>query len=70
MAPPTSKTLTTVQLLDAEMHFLSSHHWQPRVLAVQLAQSEKRKHCSSDASGGGGGWEGGWGGGGGRGGEA
>lgn len=39
--------LTTVQLLDVEMHFLSSHHWQPRVLAVQLAQSENRKHCSS-----------------------
>lgn len=32
------------------MHFLSSHHWQPWVLAVQLAQSEKRKHCSSERS--------------------
>lgn len=42
--------LTTVQLLEAEMHFLSSHHWQPRVLEVQLAQSEKRKHSSSELS--------------------
>ncbi|TNN45262.1 hypothetical protein EYF80_044534 [Liparis tanakae] len=29
------------------MHFLSSHHWQPLVLAVQLAQSENRKQRSS-----------------------
>lgn len=47
----TLRRLTTVQLLDTEMHFLSSHHWQPRVLAVQLAQSENRKHCSSVLSG-------------------
>lgn len=47
------RRLTTVQLLDAAMHFLSSHHWQPLVLAAQLAQSEKRKHCSSVLSGGG-----------------
>lgn len=47
----TLRRLTTVQLLDAEMHFLSSHHWQPLVLAVQLAQSENRKHCSSVLSG-------------------
>lgn len=42
--------LTTVQLLEAEMHFLSSHHWQPWVLAVQLVQSVKRTHCSSALS--------------------
>lgn len=29
---------TVLQLLLAEMHFLSSHHWHPFVLAVQLAQ--------------------------------
>lgn len=39
---PPAGTLTVVQLLEAEMHFLSSHHWQPLVLAVQLAQSENR----------------------------
>lgn len=44
------RRLTTVQLLEAEIHFLSSHHWQLRVLAVQLAQSENRKHCSSELS--------------------
>lgn len=42
--------LTTVQLLEAGMHFLSSHHWQPWVLAVQLAQSENRKQRSSELS--------------------
>lgn len=41
LAPP-AVALTELQLLDAEMHFLSSHHWQPLVLAVQLAQSENR----------------------------
>lgn len=44
---PSAGTLTELQLLDAEMHFLSSHHWQPLVLAVQVVQSEKRKHRSS-----------------------
>lgn len=44
---PSAVTLTELQLLDAEMHFLSSHHWQPLVLAVQVVQSEKRKHRSS-----------------------
>lgn len=39
---PPAVTLTELQLLEAEMHFLSSHHWQPLVLAVQLAQSENR----------------------------
>lgn len=34
--------LTEVQLLKAEIHFLSSHHWHPLVFAVQLAQSENR----------------------------
>ena len=46
LAPPVGP-LTEVQLLEAEMHFLSSHHWHPLVLAVQLAQSENRKHRSS-----------------------
>lgn len=41
LAPPVGQ-LTEVQLLEAEMHFLSSHHWHPLVLAVQLAQSENR----------------------------
>lgn len=41
LAPPVGP-LTEVQLLEAEMHFLSSHHWHPLVLAVQLAQSENR----------------------------
>lgn len=41
LAPP-AVTLTELQLLDAEIHFLSSHHWQSLVLAVQLAQSENR----------------------------
>lgn len=39
---PPAGPLTEVQLLEAEMHFLSSHHWHPLVLAVQLAQSENR----------------------------
>lgn len=39
---PPGGPLTEVQLLEAEMHFLSSHHWHPLVLAVQLAQSENR----------------------------
>lgn len=41
LTPPVGP-LTEVQLLEAEMHFLSSHHWHPLVLAVQLAQSENR----------------------------
>lgn len=41
LTPPVG-SLTEVQLLEAEMHFLSSHHWHPLVLAVQLAQSENR----------------------------
>lgn len=44
---PSTRLLTEVQLLRAEMHFLSSHHWQPLVFAVQLVQSEKRWHLSS-----------------------
>lgn len=39
LLPPVG-TLTEVQLLKVEMHFLSSHHWHPLVFAVQLAQSE------------------------------
>lgn len=31
---------TTVQLLEEGMHFMSSHHWQSLVLAVQEEQSE------------------------------
>lgn len=46
MLPPAG-TLTEVQLLPAEMHFLSSHHWQPTVFSVQLLQSENLKHHSS-----------------------